>query len=392
MKTTAASLAAALLTLFVVTAIPAAAQPLLERTANMEGSWTPAPHDLFFQFSHRFEIAGEETGVGDLFDDGKVVNYPSFGLAYGLHPRVSIGARYSSNSLIAGRVNEWQPYAKVVPLRAAAGRISASVTGAWNAANESLDGEVGLEADAGPVTLLGAVRGFSSPLDRPAADDEAEWALAAGARVALSRHLALSADYANMVSEPTAQVGWSAGVAARIPYTPHTLGFYATNVSSSTLEGVSVGLDDAVFWGFEFTVPLSGHRWGRIFEPEETAPAAPPAAAPPPAAPATEGTPATPAAPATEGAPATSAVIEVVVKELKFQASEIRVPVGATVRWINQDPLVHTSTAVDGTWDSGPIESGAAFERTFTAPGRFEYLCTPHPFMTGVVIVEGGAR
>lgn len=355
-----------------------AGQPLTDRTVNLEGTGVPGAHDLAFDFAHRFEIAGD-AGVGDVFDDGKVVNYPTFGMAYGIGGRAAIGARYSTNSLIAGRANEWQPYAKVVPALDLLGSgTSVSVLAGWNAANESVDGEASLQRDFGRLRTLVAVRGFSSPLDREAVEDEAEWAVAGGARLALNEHLALVGDYANMISEPSAQVAWSAGVAARIPYTPHTLGLYATNVTSGTLEGLSVGLDDGVFWGFSFTVPLGGERWGRIFDP---APAPRERAAPPTA------TGSETAGPAPSGP-----VVVVEIRDLKFHPAEVTVAPGTTVRWVNEDPLAHTSTA-EGAWDSGLLEPGAAFERTFGEPGRHDYLCTPHPFMKGVVVVaEGGSR
>jgi plastocyanin len=61
---------------------------------------------------------------------------------------------------------------------------------------------------------------------------------------------------------------------------------------------------------------------------------------------------------------------------------------GATVRWVNQDQLQHTVTGDDGGFDSGLIDPGHAYERVFSRPGDYAYHCTPHPFMTGHVIVE----
>ena len=356
----------------VVWAGAATAQPLDGRTPGLEGAWSaPAAHALLFRFSHRFEIAGEEN-LGDVLDDGKVVNYPTFALDYALARRATVGVRYSTNSLIAGRANEWQPLVRVVPLASERGSVAA--VAAYNTANESVDGELTGQVGAGPLTVIGAVRGFSSPLDREV--DEAELALAAGATLALNRNLSLTADYANMITEPSVQVAWSAGVAARIPYTPHTLSLFVTNVSSGTLEGTSTGIDGGVLGGFEFTVPFSGHRWGRIFDPEESGPAASPAAAP--AVGAVADTVATTAS--------AGPIVEVVVEGLKFPA-EIRVPVGGTVRWVNKDPLAHTTTS-EGVWDSGLVEPGGTFEFTFKTPGTYNYICTPHPFMKGTVIVE----
>ena len=44
--------------------------------------------------------------------------------------------------------------------------------------------------------------------------------------------------------------------------------------------------------------------------------------------------------------------------------------------------------ADEGSFDSGLIEPGRSYERVFDRPGDYAYHCTPHPFMTGHVIVE----
>ncbi len=68
------------------------------------------------------------------------------------------------------------------------------------------------------------------------------------------------------------------------------------------------------------------------------------------------------------------------------------ITVGATVKWINDDPIPHTVTS--GTpegptkeFDSGFIKAGDSFIHTFYKKGLFEYFCLPHPWMTGRVAV-----
>ena len=359
---------------------PAAGQPMDVRSPNLEGTWTPAAHDLFFQFSHRFQVAGQDADIGDLFADGKVVNYPTFALSYGLFEGASAGFRYSSNSLIAGKVNEWQPFLKFAPLRRGEeGGLSVSVLAAWNDANQSADGELSAQYETGPLTVISAFRAFSDPLDRPPGEDEAELAAGGGASLRLNEYVSLSGDYANMFTQDDAQIGWSAGINLEIPYTPHTFALYATNVTSGTLEGLSVGADETTFWGFEFTVRLSGQRWGRIFAPDP--PPREPAGAPP-----AEGG-------AEEEAPAPGGeVVEIVISDLSYGRAEVTVAPGTTVRWVNRDPVAHTATADDESWGSPMLEEGGAFERVFREPGRHPYHCVPHPFMQAVVVVqeEGG--
>ena len=81
----------------------------------------------------------------------------------------------------------------------------------------------------------------------------------------------------------------------------------------------------------------------------------------------------------------------IVVRDFSFQPTEIRVKQGGKVIWVNcsasGDPA-HTSTADGGGWDSPTLPPGATFGRTFDQTGSFAYHCSPHPFMTGTVVVE----
>jgi len=86
--------------------------------------------------------------------------------------------------------------------------------------------------------------------------------------------------------------------------------------------------------------------------------------------------------------PSTSPVTEVAIESFTFKPAEIRVPVGGTVTWYNQDSVVHTATARDGTFDSGNMSRGDTFSYTFGEKGVFDYYCVPHPYMEGKVVVE----
>lgn len=351
------------------------AQPLTERTPNMAGTWVTSPSNLHFQFAHRFQTVGDGADITDIFGEGKIVNYPTFDLALGLFDGAMAGVRYSSNSPGAGLVNEWQPYLKVAPLRGVGdGVFSVALTGAWNGANDSFDAEIAAETRAGPLLFSGAVRGFTDIYDLPSDIDDEALAVAAGAAIRLNRYVSLAGDVADLVAGPDGDVAWSAGLHVGIPFTPHTFSIMATNVASGTLAGTSAGVgtflpDGAstpVFWGFEMTVPFSGFaRWGRIFGPGDS--------------------------PAEMSrAPSGVRVVEIDIAQVAYRKSEIRIPPGTTVRWVNKDPIGHTATAEDGSWSSALIGPGEIYERTFDRPGRYAFYCIPHPFMTGVVIVEGG--
>ncbi|MFW6088149.1 MAG: cupredoxin domain-containing protein [Gemmatimonadota bacterium] len=344
------------------------AQPVTERSPNLEGTWVTSQRNLHFTFSHRFEVVGGDVDVSDIFGDAKIVNYPTFAFTYGLLDDVNLGFRYSSNSTIAGGPNEWQPYVKWAPLRASGGRdVSVAATAAWNGAAESLDGEVGAQADLGRLGLLGAVRGFTDAFDPATGSAEGGLAVGGGALVRLTRHVSLAADVAETVAGPDGETAWSAGLQVGIPYTPHTLSLLATNVTSGTLQGASRGAPGAVYWGFEFTVPFSGiARWGDVLEPMDR-----------------EGRP------PRGGVDETGrAVVEIDVANFSYGGDEMRIPAGTTVRWVNRDPVGHTVTPDDGNWGSPLIGPGEVFEHTFSEPGRYPYHCIPHPYMESSVVVS----
>jgi len=81
----------------------------------------------------------------------------------------------------------------------------------------------------------------------------------------------------------------------------------------------------------------------------------------------------------------------VLIRGFRFLPDTLRVRPGTTVTWVNCEAASvepHTSTALGGAWDSGPIAPGTSFARTFTAADATGYFCRPHPSMRGVVIVE----
>lgn len=89
--------------------------------------------------------------------------------------------------------------------------------------------------------------------------------------------------------------------------------------------------------------------------------------------------------------PASALDWNVVVTDFAFTPKGQSIRVGDTVVWRFADSG-HTTTARGGQadrWNSGPTTSpqGGEFRHTFFRPGRFQYYCTPHPFMKGVIEV-----
>jgi LPXTG-motif cell wall-anchored protein len=75
------------------------------------------------------------------------------------------------------------------------------------------------------------------------------------------------------------------------------------------------------------------------------------------------------------------------IRDFQFSPSTITVTAGESVTWSNSGPSVHSATADDGSFDTGILNKGQSGSHTFTRPGTYAFHCTPHPFMTGKVIV-----
>ena len=101
------------------------------------------------------------------------------------------------------------------------------------------------------------------------------------------------------------------------------------------------------------------------------------------------GTPAaTPAAPTPE--PPANAVV---IQQGRYSPVQLFVALGAPVTWWNNDPVAHTVTFDDLSFDAelGPLAAvGNSAERTFLADGTFEYRCKLHPSMRGTIIAGSG--
>ena len=76
----------------------------------------------------------------------------------------------------------------------------------------------------------------------------------------------------------------------------------------------------------------------------------------------------------------------VYMKNSAFFPATMTLTAGKPVAWINDDNVIHSVTADDGSFDSGDIQPGATFNRTFSTPGTFPYHCRYHKGMTGTVI------
>lgn len=75
-----------------------------------------------------------------------------------------------------------------------------------------------------------------------------------------------------------------------------------------------------------------------------------------------------------------------------FGPTILRAPEGATVTFVNQDPVPHNVLGAAGAWGGYErLGEGREVSYTFTEPGVYPYACTYHPGMVGAVVVGDGA-
>ena len=338
------------------------AQTVLDRTPNLAGAWVGPSGVLHFNFLHRFSVSSAP--------ERKVTSTPTFLLAAGLPARTLLGVHYATNSELSPRYpNEWELFGRIAPLDQEGGApIDASAQVGYNLAAKGLDGEAAVARRQGPARVLGALRVLADPVS-----GGADVALASGVVIRLTRHVAISADVATLTERaPGEKVAWGAGLNLAIPHTPHTLSLHATNVNNATLQSASRGTAKTRY-GFEFTIPLTLSRYFGGGNPR-------PAPGAPPSQPAGE--------PGWDTTGATRKSVSAGVQDFLFRPARLEIAAGTTIVWTNTGQVIHTVTAEDGSFESGPIEPGAQRSITFSRRGTFAFHCTPHPFMRGEIVVR----
>ena len=72
----------------------------------------------------------------------------------------------------------------------------------------------------------------------------------------------------------------------------------------------------------------------------------------------------------------------------------VKIDVGDEVIWTNEDMAFHTVTSgnptdgPDDLFDSGMFKIDEQFSHKFEESGNFDYFCTLHPWMEGIIVVQ----
>lgn len=84
----------------------------------------------------------------------------------------------------------------------------------------------------------------------------------------------------------------------------------------------------------------------------------------------------------------------VTIENYRFTPQTLTVKKGTKVTWINKDTVRHNAAAADNTApgvfieDAPLLGKNETYSLTFDTAGTFDYICSPHPYMKGKVVVE----
>jgi plastocyanin len=80
---------------------------------------------------------------------------------------------------------------------------------------------------------------------------------------------------------------------------------------------------------------------------------------------------------------------QVAIADFYFQPQSLAIAPGTTVTWVNHGPSQHTTTADNGAWNSGALNSGGTYAVLFNTAGTYTYHCAIHPQMVATIVVGG---
>jgi len=80
---------------------------------------------------------------------------------------------------------------------------------------------------------------------------------------------------------------------------------------------------------------------------------------------------------------------KVTMKDIEFKPQNLKVKVGDTVTWVNDEQIEHNAVATEGAdFRSELFGQGKTYEWKADKAGMVKYVCTVHPGMDGTITVE----
>jgi plastocyanin len=81
---------------------------------------------------------------------------------------------------------------------------------------------------------------------------------------------------------------------------------------------------------------------------------------------------------------------EVDIENFAFRPATLTIAAGTAVTWVNQDEEPHNIVNVGQPrlFRSGGLDGSEKYTFVFDKPGTYEYICSVHPHMHGVIVVK----
>jgi amicyanin len=79
---------------------------------------------------------------------------------------------------------------------------------------------------------------------------------------------------------------------------------------------------------------------------------------------------------------------QIMVDNFTFAPTPLQVKAGTTVTWVNHDDIPHSIILNSLNVRSHALDTDDSFAYKFDKAGTYNYICGPHPFMHGEVVVE----
>ena len=82
--------------------------------------------------------------------------------------------------------------------------------------------------------------------------------------------------------------------------------------------------------------------------------------------------------------------VTIPIVDNRFVLDALEVRVGTRVVWLNRGQNIHTTTSLDGLWDSPSVQRKGTYSFVFTKPGEYRYICREHLLqgMVGTITVK----
>jgi len=76
----------------------------------------------------------------------------------------------------------------------------------------------------------------------------------------------------------------------------------------------------------------------------------------------------------------------VLIKDFLFDPMQLEVAVGDSIKFVNEDIVPHTATAIDDSWDTGELKFGESAVIEVGENFQFDYYCFFHKMMTASLV------